>query len=73
VAVGFASGAYLFSRKDSLIRDRIEQEIKQVYKNNIELDVKQKKEVDKIKKSILTLLDDLSNRIKTGMDHGKEN
>ena len=73
LAVGFASGAYLFSRKDSTIRDKIEHEIKEVYKNNIALDVKQTKEVDKIKKSLLTLLDDMRNRIKNSMDHGKEN
>jgi gas vesicle protein len=70
--IGFASGVYLFSSKDSTIRNKIEEEIAHLYKSNVELDTKQIKEIEKIKKSLITLLDDLNLRIKNSLRDGKK-
>ena len=71
-AVGFAGGAYLFSSKESSLRKKIEEEISQFYQSNVKLDDTQKQEIDKIKVSLLSILNDLSMRIKNSMSDGKE-
>ena len=72
VVVGFAGGAYLFSTKNSSIRTKIEEEISHLYKTNLKPNAKEIKEIEKIKKSLTVLLDDLSTRIKKTMDDGKK-
>ncbi|UTW64108.1 hypothetical protein KFE98_08200 [bacterium SCSIO 12741] len=72
LTVGFASGAYLFSRKNSVVRDKIEAEIKNFYHDKVELNDKQKNEINRIKSSLLSILDELSGRIKNSMNDGKE-
>jgi len=72
ITLGIAGGAYLYSRKDSKVRNMIEEEIIHLYNDNTELNHLQRKEVNNIKTSLLSILDDISSRIKESMKDGKE-
>ena len=72
ITLGIAGGAYLYSRKNSKIRNRIEEEILDLYENNKELNEIQLQEVNNIKTSLLNIISDISDRIKESMKDGKE-